>query len=237
MHDSMSNLKELQPEVKTKLASQGIRTTTQLLEHTDTQKQCAELAHEVGTTLVAIKELANRADLMRLAGVGGDFSNMLEEAGVNSCKELQHRVPEKLFIALEAIHTDKKIGYRAPALAQRRVSRRSSPLDGLQLSSPGIRARTLCTAGRDLFLLLPSSRRLDHSPALQAGVSQAWVSLLMTVVGESLRKLCARAYQSRSPLASLRSSIPSVFHGIRPIMLFAVEPTQSESPSSASVPS
>ena len=26
MHDSMSNLKELQPEVKTKLASQGIRT-------------------------------------------------------------------------------------------------------------------------------------------------------------------------------------------------------------------
>src|SRR6266568_7299544 len=64
MHDSMSNLKELQPEVKTKLASQGIRTTTQLLEHTRTQKQCAELAHEVGTTLVAIKELANRADLL-----------------------------------------------------------------------------------------------------------------------------------------------------------------------------
>src|SRR6266699_1423851 len=64
MHDSMSNLKELQPEVKTKLASQGIRTTTQLLEHTGTQKQCAELAHEVGTTLVAIKELANRADLL-----------------------------------------------------------------------------------------------------------------------------------------------------------------------------
>ena len=82
MHDSMSNLKELQPEVKTKLASQGIRTTTQLLEHTGTQKQCAELAHEVGTTLVAIKELANRADLMRLHGVGGDFSNMLVAAGV-----------------------------------------------------------------------------------------------------------------------------------------------------------
>ncbi len=50
MHDSMSNLKELQPEVKTKLASQGIRTTTQLLEHTRTEMQCAELAHEVGTT-------------------------------------------------------------------------------------------------------------------------------------------------------------------------------------------
>jgi len=64
MHDSMSNLKELQPEVKTKLASQGIRTTTQLLEHTGTQKQCAELAHEVGTTLVAIThEMRNEIDL------------------------------------------------------------------------------------------------------------------------------------------------------------------------------
>ena len=118
MHDSMSNLKELQPEVKTKLASQGIRTTTQLLEHTRTEMQCAELAHEVGTTLVAIKELANRADLMRIPGVGGDFSNLLEEVGVNSCRELQHRVPEKLHKALETIHADKKIGYRVPTLVQ-----------------------------------------------------------------------------------------------------------------------
>ena len=118
MNATISDLKGLQPEVKTKLESEGIRNTQQFLEHTRTQQQRTELAHKVGTTPVAIKELANRADLMRLTGVGGDFSNMLEEAGVNSCKELQHRVPEKLFIALEAIHTDKKIGHRAPALAQ-----------------------------------------------------------------------------------------------------------------------
>ena len=118
MSVTISDIKGLQPELKTKLESEGIRNTTQFLEHTQTQKQRTELAHKVGATPVAIKELANRADLMRLTGVGGDFSNMLEEAGVNSCKELQHRVPEKLFIALEAIHTDKKIGYRAPALAQ-----------------------------------------------------------------------------------------------------------------------
>jgi hypothetical protein len=55
---------------------------------------------------------------MRLRGVGGDFSNMLEEAGVNGCRELQHQVPEKLYKTLEAIHTDKKIGHRAPTLAQ-----------------------------------------------------------------------------------------------------------------------
>ncbi|HZO74513.1 MAG TPA: DUF4332 domain-containing protein [Ktedonobacteraceae bacterium] len=118
MHASMSDLKGLQPEVKTKLESEGIWTTTQFLEHTRTQQQRAELAHKVGTTPVAIKELANRADLMRLRGVGGDFSNMLEEAGVTSCKELQHRVPENLYKALEAIHTEKKIGHRVPTLVQ-----------------------------------------------------------------------------------------------------------------------
>ena len=115
---TISDLKGLQPEVKTKLELEGIRNTQQFLERTRTPQQRVELAHKVGTTPVAIKELANRADLMRLTGVGGDFSNMLEEAGVNSCKELQHRVPEKLYTTLEAIHTDKKIGHRAPSVAQ-----------------------------------------------------------------------------------------------------------------------
>ena len=118
MNATISDLKGLQPEVKTKLEFEGIRNTQQFLERTRTPQQRTELAHKVGTTPVVIKELANRADLMRLTGVGGDFSNMLEEAGVNSCKELQHRVPEKLYTALEAIHTDKKIGHRAPAITQ-----------------------------------------------------------------------------------------------------------------------
>ena len=118
MSDSISDIKGLQPEVKTKLEAEGIRNTKQLLEHTQTQKQRTALAHKVGTTPVAIKELAHRADLMRLHGVGGDFSNLLEEAGINSCRELQHRVPEKLHTMLEGIHTDKKIGHRAPTLAQ-----------------------------------------------------------------------------------------------------------------------
>jgi predicted flap endonuclease-1-like 5' DNA nuclease len=118
MNATISDFKGLQPEVKTKLEFEGIRNTQQFLERTRTSQQRAELAHKVGTTPVVIKELANRADLMRLTGVGGDFSNMLEEAGVNSCKELQHRVPEKLYTTLEAIHTDKKIGHRAPSVAQ-----------------------------------------------------------------------------------------------------------------------
>jgi predicted flap endonuclease-1-like 5' DNA nuclease len=118
MSDPIGNLKGLDPEVKTKLESEGIRNTEQLLAQTRTEKQRTELAHKVGTKPVVLKELANRADLMRLKGVGGDFSNLLEEAGVNSCKELRHRLPEKLHNTLVQIHTTKKIGHHAPTLAQ-----------------------------------------------------------------------------------------------------------------------
>ena len=118
MSDPIEKIKGLDPEVKTKLEAEGIRNTQQLLEHTQTNKQRAELATKVGTTAQVLKELANRADLMRLKGVGGDLSNLLEEAGVNSCKELQHRIPEKLHKTLAELQASKKIAHHTPTLAQ-----------------------------------------------------------------------------------------------------------------------
>jgi predicted flap endonuclease-1-like 5' DNA nuclease len=118
MADPISDIKGLQPEIRAKLEAEGIKNTQQLLEHARTPKQRTELAHKVGTTPTAIKELVNRADLMRLKGVGGDLSNLLEEAGVNSCKELQHRIPEKLHEKLVELHTSKHIAHHAPTLAQ-----------------------------------------------------------------------------------------------------------------------
>lgn len=134
MSDPISNVKGLSPDVRTKLEAEGIRNTQQLLEHTQSVKQRTELAHKIGTTAGVLKELANRADLMRLKGVGGDFSNLLEEAGVNSCKELQHRLPEKLQKTLADIHTSKKIGHHAPTLAQ--VTEWIGEAKSLSASSP-----------------------------------------------------------------------------------------------------
>ena len=118
MSDLISKLKGLDAGLQAKLEADGIRTTEQLLEHTRTSKQRTDLAHTLGSTPVVLKELANRADLMRLKGVGGDLSNLLEEAGVNSCKELQHRTPDRLHQTLVELHTSKHIGHHAPTLAQ-----------------------------------------------------------------------------------------------------------------------
>lgn len=118
MSDPIGDIRGLTADVKTKLEAEGIKNTAQLLEHAKTAHQRTELAHKTGTTAHILKELANRADLMRVKGVGGDFSNLLEEAGVNSCKELQHRTPENLLKKLEEVHTSKKIAHHAPTLAQ-----------------------------------------------------------------------------------------------------------------------
>jgi len=55
---------------------------------------------------------------MRLNGVGGIYANLLEEAGVNSCKELQHRVPERLYTTLQEALTSKKLAQHVPTVAQ-----------------------------------------------------------------------------------------------------------------------
>ena len=149
MSDPISKLKGLEPDVRTKLEAEGIKTTEQLLEHTQTAKQRTELAHKVGTTPLVLKELANRADLMRLKGVGGDLSNLLEEAGVNSCKELQHRVPDKLYKTLADLQASKKIAHHMPTLAQ--VTEWIAEAKMLSATSP-----------YELFLADISGRKFGH---------------------------------------------------------------------------
>jgi predicted flap endonuclease-1-like 5' DNA nuclease len=117
-NDPISSLKGLEPAIKEKLEDEGITNTQQLLTQAGTYAQRQVLATRVGTTPQAIKELVNRADLMRLKGVGGNRSDLLEEAGVNSCKELQRRIPDSLYRSLTELQHSRKIAHHTPTLAQ-----------------------------------------------------------------------------------------------------------------------
>ncbi len=118
MSDPISKIRGITPELHAKLEAEGIRNTTQLLEHAKTPHQRSELATKAGTTPQIIKELANRADLMRLKGVGEALSHLLEEAGVNSCKELQHRKPENLHKALVDLQAKQKLAHHTPTMEE-----------------------------------------------------------------------------------------------------------------------
>ncbi len=118
MSDPIGKLRGMTPELHTKLEAEGIKNTEQLLEHSKTEKQRAALAQKTGTTSSAIKELANRADLMRLKGVGEALSHLLEEAGVNSCKELQHRKADNLHKTLSDLQAKQKLAHHTPTVEE-----------------------------------------------------------------------------------------------------------------------
>lgn len=90
----------MEPEPLSRLEAQGIATTQQLLERTATKEKREDLAHTIGMTTQMLRSLVDRADLMQLPGVGADLATLLEEAGVNGCKDLQHRNPEHLYARL-----------------------------------------------------------------------------------------------------------------------------------------
>lgn len=116
--DPIGSIKGITPEAKEKFLAEGIKNTIQLLEIARTPQQRAELAKKFEITQNDLKELVNRADLMRLKGVGGDLANLLEEAGVNTIRELQHRTPESLYKKLEEVQSSRKLAHHLPKAAQ-----------------------------------------------------------------------------------------------------------------------
>ena len=64
----------------------------------------------------AILELANRADLARVRGIGGVFSDLLEQAGVDTVKELATRSPDNLHAKLLEMNAQRRLAGRAPTL-------------------------------------------------------------------------------------------------------------------------
>jgi predicted flap endonuclease-1-like 5' DNA nuclease len=100
-----------------KLVAGGIKTTEDLLAAGKTPAGRKELAAKIGVDQKALLEALNRADLVRIKGIGEVYSNLLENAGVDTVAELAKRVPANLHAKLvEKAHDGDT--RRAPTLAQ-----------------------------------------------------------------------------------------------------------------------
>jgi predicted flap endonuclease-1-like 5' DNA nuclease len=101
-----------------KLADLGLGDNNQLLEAAKTTAKGKELAAKVGVETGDILEAANRADLARVKGIAGVFSDLLEQAGVDTVKELAGRNPANLHAKLAEVNADTKLAGRAPNAAE-----------------------------------------------------------------------------------------------------------------------
>ena len=93
------------PTFAEKLTAAGVATTDDLLERGASAGGRDKLSEATGISEKLLLEWVNHADLMRIDGVGSEYSDLLEAAGVDSCSELAQRNPANLattFLELDA---------------------------------------------------------------------------------------------------------------------------------------
>jgi len=101
-----------------KLIAAGINKVEELLEKCAAPKGRKELAEQTGISEKLILRWTNHADLFRINGVGPQFAELLEAAGVDTVKEFRHRVAENLQPKLEEVNAARHICGRVPAVVE-----------------------------------------------------------------------------------------------------------------------
>ena len=101
-----------------KLIAAGINTPAQLLEKCAAPKGRKELAEQTGIADKLILKWTNHADLFRINGIAGQFAELLEAAGVDTVKELRHRVPANLHAKVTEVNAEKNLCNRVPSLPE-----------------------------------------------------------------------------------------------------------------------
>lgn len=100
-----------------KLRAVKVKDTQSLLAAAATPRKRKSLAEKSGVSEKRILKFANMADLYRIDGVGSEFSELLEKAGVDTVPELAQRNPTQLAKALVEANKTSKLTRRVPSEA------------------------------------------------------------------------------------------------------------------------
>ena len=112
------DLEGIGPVYAEKLVAAGVITSDDLLERCAAPKGRKELAEATGITEKLILKWTNYADMFRIHGIGPQFAELLEAAGVDTVKELSHRVPANLAAKVAEVNEEKKLVRRVPVEAE-----------------------------------------------------------------------------------------------------------------------
>lgn len=106
------------PAYGEKLVAAGVNTVEQLLEKGASAAGRKALAEETGISEKLVLTWCNHADLMRIKGVGPQFAELLEAAGVDTVKELAHRNAENLAAKMLEVNNEKNLVNRVPVASE-----------------------------------------------------------------------------------------------------------------------
>ncbi len=112
---AIEEIEGIGPSYAEKLGSAGIQSTDDLLSHCGSAQGRKDTAEKTGLSEKQLLKWANMADLMRIKGVGEEYSELLEAAGVDTVKELRNRNAENLATKMAEVNDEKKLTRQVPA--------------------------------------------------------------------------------------------------------------------------
>jgi PAS domain S-box-containing protein len=113
----MTEIEGIGPAYSEKLAAVEIKSIDQYLLAAADRKGRKGIAEKTGISPKLVLDWANRADLMRISGIGEEFSDLLAQTGVDTVNELKYRNPEHLYNSLLEVNEQKNLVRRTPSQA------------------------------------------------------------------------------------------------------------------------
>ncbi len=114
----LSDIEGIGPGYAKKMNKAGIRSVESLLKNGASDKGRNEIAAATKITPTLILEWVNRADLYRIKGVGSQYSDLLEKAGVDTVVELSKRVADNLYKKMVEVNKAKNLVNGMPGLSK-----------------------------------------------------------------------------------------------------------------------
>ena len=114
MSYKIQDIEGIGPSYAEKLSVAKIKTTTDLLKYCCDQQGRSSVSTRTGVAEPQLLKWANMADLMRISGVGSEFSELLEAAGVDTVKELRTRNADNLAEKMRAVNAARRLTRTTP---------------------------------------------------------------------------------------------------------------------------
>ena len=115
---SILEVEGIGPVYREKLVANGVKTVEALLQKGAKPAGRDAIAKATGISSSLILQWVNHADLWRIKGVAEEYSDLLEEAGVDTVVELAKRVPANLYKKMTEVNAAKKLVRQLPSEKQ-----------------------------------------------------------------------------------------------------------------------
>lgn len=112
---ALTNIEDIGPAYEEKLKGAGIDSCEELLEKGATPKGRHEIISASGVSANLVLKFVNHADLCRIKGIGGEYAELLEAAGVDSVPELAQRNADNLAGKMGEVNESKKLVRALPS--------------------------------------------------------------------------------------------------------------------------